>query len=55
MTNNRRQCAADTNLEPIDWTVGGSTGWGFERQCRDYDAVVAWAETWRYHSQRKIE
>lgn len=47
-------CAADTNLELIDWQLQGSTGWGFERQCRDYDAVVTWAEKWRYHSQATI-
>jgi len=47
-------CAADTNLEVIDWPLGGSTGWGFERQCRDYSEVVAWVEKWRYHSQTTI-
>jgi len=47
-------CAADTNLEVIDWKIGGSTGWGFERQCRNYDEVVAWAEKWRRNSQHSI-
>jgi hypothetical protein len=41
-------CAADSNLEKVD-VVGknglkGSTGWGFERQCRNYDSLVKWVE-----------
>jgi len=47
-------CAADTNLENIDWKYGGATGWGFERKCRNYNAVVVWAEQWRTHSQTDI-
>ena len=47
-------CNADTNLEIIDWQIGGSTGWGFERQCRDYDKIVDWAERWRYRKGQKI-
>ncbi len=47
-------CNADTNLEVIDWHTGGSTGWGFERQCRDYKKVVDWAERWRYRKDQKI-
>ena len=44
-------CAADTNFEPIDWALGGSTGWGFSRKCRDYDSVARWAEQWRLEPQ----
>lgn len=47
-------CAADTNIEIVDWKYGGVTGWGFERTCRNYDAVVTWAEQWRTHSQTNI-
>ena len=47
-------CNADTNLEVIDWQIGGSTGWGFERHCRDYDNIVDWAERWRYRRGQKI-
>lgn len=37
-------CSADTNLELVDKDLKGVTGWGFERTCRDYDSVKAWAE-----------
>jgi len=36
-------CAADTNLEPVDFELGGVTGWAFERTCRDFEAVKEWA------------
>ncbi|SMR45914.1 unnamed protein product [Zymoseptoria tritici ST99CH_1E4] len=36
-------CGADTNIEPMDKELKGVTGWGYQRTCRDYDAVVAWA------------
>ncbi|KAJ8058507.1 hypothetical protein OCU04_012693 [Sclerotinia nivalis] len=47
-------CAADTNLEPVNWKYRGVTGWGFDRTCRNYDAVVAYAEHWRTHSETDI-
>lgn len=47
-------CAADTNLEPVDWSAGGVTGWGIERQCRDYGGIVEWANTWRTHNQTNV-
>ncbi|KAK4695118.1 hypothetical protein P7C71_g2573, partial [Lecanoromycetidae sp. Uapishka_2] len=37
-------CMADTNLEPVDFALGGVTGWSFERTCRDFEAVKEWAE-----------
>ncbi|KAF3767315.1 hypothetical protein M406DRAFT_355532 [Cryphonectria parasitica EP155] len=40
-------CAADMTLEPIDHTLGGVTGWGNPRLCRDYSAVAAWAREHR--------
>ena len=40
------ECAADTNLEPVDFELGGVTGWGFDRNCRNFEAVVEWAEDW---------
>lgn len=47
-------CAADSNIEEVDWKLGGTSGWGFKRQCRDYSAVVDWAEKYRLHSQTDI-
>ena len=40
-------CAADTNLERVDPKLGGATGWGFERRCRDIVRIRDWAEEWR--------
>lgn len=40
-------CAADTNLEPVDFDLGGVTGWRFEKTCRNFEAVKGWAEEWR--------
>ena len=40
-------CAADSNLEPKNENVNANPDWGFERQCRNYEEVKEWAETWR--------
>jgi Mycotoxin biosynthesis protein UstYa len=40
-------CNADTNLEPVDFSLGGVTGWKFDRKCRNFDAIKDWAETYR--------
>lgn len=37
-------CCGDANLEPVDEELGGVTGWGVERRCRDYGALGRWAE-----------
>jgi hypothetical protein len=47
-------CAADTNLEEPDPATGGTNGWGIQRTCRDYSAVVAWAEKWRNNDEGTI-
>ena len=47
-------CHADTNLEPVDWEAGGVTGWGSQRTCRNYQAVVEWANEFRTHDQTDI-
>ena len=44
-------CASDTTLEPVDATLGGVTGWGNERVCRDYIGVKAWAEERRVSNE----
>ncbi|KAG8531256.1 uncharacterized protein KY384_004614 [Bacidia gigantensis] len=36
-------CLADTNLEPVNFDLGGVTGWKFERTCRDFESVKRWA------------
>ncbi|KAF2123208.1 hypothetical protein BDV96DRAFT_15554 [Lophiotrema nucula] len=40
-------CAADSNLEPVNEELGGVTGWGSERTCRDFDALVGWTRKHR--------
>ena len=40
-------CSADSSIEPAGERVEGFLGWGFERQCRDFDGLIAWAEKWR--------
>ena len=37
-------CISDTNLEPVDLSLGGVTGWEFKRTCRDFERVKDWAE-----------
>ncbi|KAI6080975.1 hypothetical protein F4821DRAFT_250328 [Hypoxylon rubiginosum] len=39
-------CHADANLEPIDPALGGVTGFGSEKMCRDYSGLTAWADRW---------
>ncbi|KAF2466311.1 uncharacterized protein BDR25DRAFT_237348, partial [Lindgomyces ingoldianus] len=41
-------CSADTNIEPVDSELGGITGWGSERKCRDFGTVFEWAGKWAY-------
>lgn len=47
-------CAADTTLEPIDEKLGGVTGFGNQRKCRDIVAVIAWTDKCRGHNQSTI-
>ena len=37
-------CAADSTLEPWSEELGGVTGWGVERVCRDYGELKGWVE-----------
>ena len=37
-------CAADSTLEPWSENLGGVTGWGVERVCRDYGGLRVWVE-----------
>jgi hypothetical protein len=37
-------CAADHTLEPVDPELGGVTGWGVKRTCRDWAKMKSWAE-----------
>jgi hypothetical protein len=47
-------CAADSTLEPVNFALGGVTGWGFKRQCRDYSALVEWSDKWRMYNSSQI-
>ncbi|SMR50990.1 unnamed protein product [Zymoseptoria tritici ST99CH_1E4] len=49
-------CAGDTTLEwlgPPPRDVG-STGWGYQHQCKDYAAIYGWAEKNRLTDTKKI-
>ncbi|KAJ5245944.1 hypothetical protein N7468_000927 [Penicillium chermesinum] len=39
-------CAADTNMEALDFNTHTTSGWNQPKQCRDYASVFAWAEKW---------
>lgn len=45
-------CSADPTLEPTENAETGFLGWGFQRQCRDYDALKEWAEDWKAFEMR---
>jgi hypothetical protein len=45
-------CAADHTLEPVDPKLGGVTGWGVKRTCRDWDGLKSWAEERRASNAR---
>ena len=40
-------CSADSSLEPAEASMDGFFGWGFRRECRDYDALRDWATMFR--------
>ena len=40
-------CNADASLEPFDGSEEGFPGMGFQRQCRDYDALKVYAEKYK--------
>ena len=40
-------CSADSTLEPYRTDLGGVTGWGFPRVCRNYSELKMWAEARR--------
>ncbi|CAJ2504616.1 Uu.00g120100.m01.CDS01 [Anthostomella pinea] len=45
-------CAADATMEPVDPTLGGVTGWGNGRVCRNYSQLAGWAEEHRVNNLR---
>lgn len=47
-------CGADTNLEVLDRETRATSGWGQNRQCRDYYEVVEWAEKWANSTETGI-
>ena len=47
-------CAADTALEPYREEHSGADGYESPHQCRDYNAVFAWAERFRYSDSHGI-
>ena len=41
-------CHADANLETLNETSNGATGWGSSRVCGDFEKVKAFAEAYRF-------
>ncbi|KAK1524358.1 uncharacterized protein CCOS01_09445 [Colletotrichum costaricense] len=49
------QCRADTTIEwQVSDELSGSLGWGYQHQCYDYDALLAWAEERRWGDEQSI-
>ncbi|KAK1456508.1 hypothetical protein CCUS01_09955 [Colletotrichum cuscutae] len=49
------QCRADTTVEwQVSDELSGSLGWGYQHQCDDYDALLAWAEEHRWGDEQNI-
>ncbi|KAI0834756.1 hypothetical protein F5Y06DRAFT_278335 [Hypoxylon sp. FL0890] len=39
-------CLADANLEDMNYTTRGISGWQTERTCRDFEGLKSWAGEW---------
>lgn len=39
-------CLADANLEEMNYTTRGVSGWQTERTCRDFEGLRTWADEW---------
>ncbi|KXH48924.1 hypothetical protein CSIM01_08583 [Colletotrichum simmondsii] len=41
-------CNADVTLEWRKYNEQVGTGWGYQHECKDWDAIITWAEKYRY-------
>ncbi|KAL0930189.1 uncharacterized protein CTRU02_215009 [Colletotrichum truncatum] len=41
-------CNADVTLEWRKYNEEVGTGWGYQHQCKDWDAIISWAEKYRF-------
>jgi hypothetical protein len=39
-------CLADSNLEMMNYTARGISGWQTERTCRNFEELTDWANEW---------
>ncbi|KAI0381222.1 hypothetical protein F5Y04DRAFT_281196 [Hypomontagnella monticulosa] len=39
-------CLADSNLEELNYTTRGVSGWQTERTCRNFEKLKLWADDW---------
>ncbi|KAI0100070.1 hypothetical protein GGR51DRAFT_378557 [Nemania sp. FL0031] len=39
-------CLSDANLENMNYTTQGVSGWQTERTCRDFEGLKSWANEW---------
>ena len=48
-------CLADTNLEKLNYTTRGVSGWQTERTCRDFEGVRSFANEWEVSRQEALD
>lgn len=48
-------CLADTNLELMNYTAKGVSGWQTKRTCRDFEKVKSWADDWGITRDEALE
>lgn len=39
-------CLADSNMEEMNYTTQGVSGWETERTCRNFEQLKSWADDW---------
>lgn len=48
------ECAADSNLEPLNPAIGHVDAWGTKRTCRNKEILDEWAYKWRSSNRTGI-
>lgn len=48
-------CLADTNLEKLNYTTRGVSGWQTERTCRNFEGIKSFAEEWGFSRQEALD
>lgn len=48
-------CLADGNLEEMNYTTRGVSGWQTERTCRSFEKLTAWADEWGISREEALQ